>query len=122
MTELTIGIDVSKDTLDFHIHPTGEEGRVLNKRAGFANLLKLIDNRAVSRLVFEATGAYHRAFEQAMGQAGLPLCKVNPRHAKRFAEAVGQLAKTRPHGRGHAGALRGAGGTARAACAVPDSV
>ena len=29
-----------------------------------------------------------------MGQAGLPLCKVNPRQARRFGEALGQLAKT----------------------------
>jgi transposase len=29
-----------------------------------------------------------------MGKAGLPLCKVNPRQAKRFGEAIGQLAKT----------------------------
>ena len=29
-----------------------------------------------------------------MGEAGLPLCKANPRQAKRFGEALGQLAKT----------------------------
>jgi transposase len=29
-----------------------------------------------------------------MGEAGLPLCKVNPRQAKRFGEALGQLGKT----------------------------
>jgi hypothetical protein len=29
-----------------------------------------------------------------MGEAGPPLCKVNPRQAKRFGEALGQLAKT----------------------------
>ena len=50
--------------------------------------------KPVARLVFEATGPYHRAFERAMGEAGLPLCKVNPRQAKRFGETLGQLAKT----------------------------
>jgi transposase len=36
----------------------------------------------------------HRAFEHALAKAGLPLVKVNPRQARRFAEATGKLAKT----------------------------
>jgi transposase len=35
-----------------------------------------------------------RALEQALAEAGLPLCKVNPKQARRFAEATGKLAKT----------------------------
>jgi len=45
-------------------------------------------------VVFEPTGPYHRAFEHALAKAGLPLVKVNPRQARRFAEATGKLAKT----------------------------
>src|SRR5580698_3984608 len=41
-----------------------------------------------------STGPYHRAFEHALAKAGLPLVKVNPRQARRFAEATGKLAKT----------------------------
>lgn len=48
----------------------------------------------IARVVYEATGAYHRAFERALVQAGLPLAQVNPRQARRFAEATGRLAKT----------------------------
>jgi hypothetical protein len=44
--------------------------------------------------VFEPTGPYHRAVERAMGIAGVPFVKVNPRQARRFAEATGKLAKT----------------------------
>jgi transposase len=94
MTETTIGIDVSKDTLDVHLHPAGDHRQFENTPKGFRAILKWIAGRPVSRLVFEATGPYHRAFERAMGEAGLPLCKVNPRQAKRFGEALGQLAKT----------------------------
>jgi transposase len=36
----------------------------------------------------------HRAFERALAAAGVPLVKVNPRQARRFAEATGRLAKT----------------------------
>ncbi len=94
MIDITIGIDVSKDTLDVHLHPAGDHRQFENTPKGFRAILRWIAGRPVARLVFEATGAYHRAFERAMGEAGLPLCKVNPRQAKRFGEAIGQLAKT----------------------------
>lgn len=45
-------------------------------------------------MVFEPTGPYHRAFERVLARAQLPACKINPRQARRFAEATGQLAKT----------------------------
>ena len=43
---------------------------------------------------FEATGPYHRLFERRLDQQGLPFAKVNPRQARRFAEATGKLVKT----------------------------
>ena len=94
VTEITIGVDVSKDTLDVHLHPAGDHRQFENTPKGLRAILKWIAGKPVARLVFEATGPYHRAFERAMGEAGLPLCKVNPRQAKRFGEAIGQLAKT----------------------------
>jgi transposase len=45
-------------------------------------------------MVFEATGAYHRGLEMALGKAGLPGVKINPLQARRFAEATGRRAKT----------------------------
>ena len=45
------------------------------------------------RVVFEPTGPYHRAFEREFSSKGQPLVKVNPRQARRFAEATGKLAK-----------------------------
>lgn len=38
--------------------------------------------------------ALSRAFERALALAGLPLVKVNPRQARRFAQGTGKLAKT----------------------------
>ena len=49
---------------------------------------------APARVVYEPTGPYHRGFERDLGRAGLPLAKVNPRAARRFAEAAGKLAQT----------------------------
>ena len=46
------------------------------------------------RVVFEPTGPYHRILEQSLTRAGIAIVKVNPRYARRFAEATGELAKT----------------------------
>jgi len=45
-------------------------------------------------VVFEPTGAYHRQLEAALAGKSLAAVKVNPRQARRFAQATGQMAKT----------------------------
>ena len=94
MTEFTIGIDVSKDHLDIHRLPDGATCRVANTPGGLAELIDWIGEAPVARLVYEATGAYHRLLETTLAAHGLPIAKVNPRQARRFAEAAGVLAKT----------------------------
>ena len=44
--------------------------------------------------MFEATGAYHRNLEAALAASDTAFAKVNPRQARRFAEATGRMAKT----------------------------
>lgn len=92
----TIGVDISKDSLDAHRLSDGASRRFANDKMGFRALIKWLGQSPVARIVFEPTGPYHRAFERALGLAGLPLVKVNPRQARRFAEATGKLAKTDP--------------------------
>lgn len=94
MTKTTIGVDISKDVFDAHRLPDGAQRRFTNDKTGWRAFIKWLGKDPVERIVFEATGAYHRAFEQALAAAGLPLCKLNPRQARRFGEAIGQLAKT----------------------------
>lgn len=94
MTEITIGADISKDHIDLHQLPNGNRLRITNDRAGFVAILCWIGDTPVARIVYEPTGAYHKAFEHFMLIRGLPLAKVNPRQARRFAEATGKLAKT----------------------------
>jgi transposase len=88
------GVDISKDALDVAIHPAGESFRVANTPEGHRALVKRLKGFDAARIVFEATGAYHRLLQQALDQAGLPWVKVNPRQARRFAQAAGKLAKT----------------------------
>ena len=90
----TIGVDVSKDHLDAHRLADGASRRFANDKCGRKAFVKWFTQTPVERVVFEPTGPYHRAFERALGAAGVPFVKVNPRQARRFAEAIGKLAKT----------------------------
>jgi transposase len=94
MTDITIGADISKDHIDLYSLPDGRTLKVANDRKGFAAIVRWIGAQGVERMVYEPTGAYHKAFERFMIVQGVPLSKVNPRLSRRFAEATGRLAKT----------------------------
>jgi transposase len=94
MNNDTIGVDVSKDHLDAHRLVDGASRRFANDKRGHKALVKWLAQTPVQRVVFEPTGPYHRAMERALGGASVPFAKVNPRQARRFAEATGKLAKT----------------------------
>lgn len=94
--EVTIGIDISKQTLDIHVHPSRTARRFANDPSGIGELIDWLAPLNPTRIVFEATGAYHRGLAMALGKAGLPGVKINPLQARRFAEATGKRAKTDP--------------------------
>jgi len=89
----SIGIDISKATLDIHRLSDGKTTSFSNCGAGFKQLAKFCGETDVIRVVYEATGSYHKGLERALGGA-LPLVKVNPLQARRFAQAQGVRAKT----------------------------
>lgn len=93
MTNDTIGIDISKSHVDvFHLEGR-EAKRFENAPRGFRALQKWLSQLTVARVVYEPTGPYHRGFERALS-GKLPLVKINPLQARRFAQACGTYAKT----------------------------
>lgn len=90
----SIGVDISKATLDAHAYPNGQAQSFPNTPNGFKVLLKWLAKFDVVRVVFEPTGAYHHDFERALGKAGIALCKINPLQARRYAQSRGRRAKT----------------------------
>jgi transposase len=91
---VTVGIDVAQSTLD--VWETGEARgwTVRNDEAGLAELTQQLQSRSVRLVVVEATGGYEDAAVVALSVAGLAVAVVNPRQARDFARATGQLAKT----------------------------
>lgn len=93
MNNDSIGIDISKALLVAHRRSDAMQRAFDNTPAGFRALRKWLSSSPPARVVYEATGAYHLAFERNCA-AHLPLVKVNPLQARRFAQASGVRAKT----------------------------
>lgn len=89
-----VGIDVCKQWLDVAIEGDKATRRLANSRTGRRSLAKWLLVLAPTRIVLEATGGYERDVLDLLDQAGLPVCRVNPRQARDFAKGIGQLAKT----------------------------
>ena len=93
-SQLFVGIDVAQAQLDIAVRPTGERWAVTHDEAGITGLVAQLHAVVPALLVLEATGGYQRAVVAALAAAGLPVVVVNPRQARDFAKATGQLAKT----------------------------
>ena len=89
-----IGIEVAKAQLDIALRPSGERWAVPNDASGIVALVEQVQALRPTLIVLEATGGLERAATSALAAAGLPVVVVNPRQARDFARATGQLAKT----------------------------
>lgn len=93
MGECYVGIDVSKERLEVAVSD-GERFVVGNDEAGHKQLSGRLKERQPKLIVMEATGGLERAVAGQLTAAGMAIRIVNPRLARRFAQAQGQLAKT----------------------------
>src|SRR5918999_4546445 len=91
---LFVGIDVANAQLDVALRPTGERWAVANDDTSIAALAVRLQAMHPTLIVLDATGGYQQAVVAALAAAGLPVAVVNPRQARDFAKATGQLAKT----------------------------
>jgi len=99
------GVDISKTAPDVAILLGGESFRVTNNPEGHRDLIKGLKGSDVARMVFEATGAYHRLLQQAL--ADNRCCRL-PQPI-----ATQAFQRNRPEARLQDGALRTSGTGAR---------
>ncbi len=90
----SVGIDISKDGLDVHIYPVDMSKYFSNDTKGYKALDKWLENAATTLIVFESTGRYHRDLQVFLSGKGHRLALINPYRSRRFAQAIGLLAKT----------------------------
>ena len=87
-------MEVAKAQLDIALRPAGERWAVPNDTSGVTTLVARLQPLHPTLSVLEATGGLERVVTSAWATAGLPVVVVNPRQARDFARATGQLAKT----------------------------
>ena len=87
------GIDVGKSRLDAHILAGSLVRQCNNDKCGRRALRNWLLEHGVTRAVLEPTGRYHRNLHQGLFDAGIETVLVNPLRSRRFAEAIGMLAK-----------------------------
>jgi Transposase and inactivated derivatives len=94
MNETFVGIDISKATLDVCIEPSMQRLQVAYDEAGMTRLVQSLREMAPHLIVMEATGGLETRLASELASQGLPVAVINPRQARDFAKAIGQLAKT----------------------------
>ena len=93
-SEVYVGIDVSKRWLEVCVHGAVESKKIGNDPDGFRVLVGEMEAIQPQLVVFEATGGYESRAASALSAAGYAVAIANPTRVRRFAEALGILAKT----------------------------
>ncbi len=94
MEAIVVGIDVSKDRLDVHVHPAGESFAVARDAQGLDALITRISPLGVHAVALEASGGFESMVAASLQAANLPVIVVNPFQVRAFAQALGIRAKT----------------------------
>ncbi len=92
--EINIGVDTGKTQLDIYIRPLDIFFTVSNDESGIKKAVTEIKKYRPTRIVIEATGRLEHEFIMACSKSKLPFVIANPSHIKKFAGAIGRLAKT----------------------------
>ncbi len=92
--ERFVGIDVSKSRVDVHVRPGGTAFTCTTDPDGLADLVGRLQPLRPRLVTMEASGGYEGVVAAALAEAGLPVAIVNPRQVRKFAGAIGRLAKT----------------------------
>lgn len=92
--ESIVGIDVSKDKLDFYMLPKGQVLQFRNTGAGIRKLIEKLPTAGDVLVVLEATGGYENSLVTELLLMGHLTAKASPKQVRDFARAMGMLAKT----------------------------
>lgn len=91
---INVGVDVGKAQLDLYLLERDRALTAPNDDHAIASLIRRLRRYRLERIVIEATGRLELPFVRAALAAGLPVVVVSPLKIRRFADAIGQLAKT----------------------------
>jgi transposase len=92
--QISIGIDISQDSLDMAAYPTRQIWKYENNKHGISKIVSKLKSIQPKLIVMEATGGIEVPLREALDKAELAVSVINPRRIRDFGRAMGLLAKT----------------------------
>ncbi|MDE2026720.1 MAG: transposase [Patescibacteria group bacterium] len=94
ISQVHVGVDVSKSRLDIHIYPLEKHFSVANSARGIESLISQLSTYAVQRVTYESSGGYQKMLHRKLKQAKFKVWEVDPKRVKYFIASEGVRAKT----------------------------
>jgi len=94
ISQVHVGVDVSKGRLDVHIHPLEKHFSVANSARGIEDLISKLSIYEVQRVVYESSGGYQKMLHRKLKEAKFKVWEVDPKRVKYFIASEGVKAKT----------------------------
>jgi transposase len=94
LSQVFIGVDISKNSLDIFIHPLGLSFKIDNSAKAIVKFIKQLTNYKVMQVACEATGGYEKPLVKLLKKHSYDCWIIDPRRIKGFIVASGCKAKT----------------------------
>lgn len=94
VSQVSIGVDVSKNSLDIFIHPVGLFLKINNSKQAIIKFINQLNSYQIKQIACEATGGYEKPLTKLLEKHGYNCWTIDPRRIKGFIIAKGGKAKT----------------------------
>jgi transposase len=94
LSQVFIGVDISKNNLDIFVHPVGLSLKIDNSEKAIIKFIKQLSAYQVMQIACEATGGYEKLLVNLLKEYSYDCWIVDPRRIKGFIVASGCRSKT----------------------------
>lgn len=94
LTKIYVGVDVSKNQLDVHLHPIAKAISFANSEDGIKKMCKQLAAYVVEQIVCESTGGYEDLMLKMLRKLNYKVWQVEPNRIKSFIRSKGKKVKT----------------------------
>lgn len=94
LSYVNVGVDVSKNYLDVHLHQVNQSMRVANSASGINKLTDILSQYKVGQIACEATGGYEQYMYKTLQKSHYKVWRVQPHRIRAFIISEGIKVKT----------------------------
>lgn len=97
LAKISLGVDVSKESLDAYIYPLSKKLKVKNSKKGIRYLMKVAKKHKVEVVACESTGGYENLLMNLFHKANCKVWQIDPKRIKAFIYSEGVNFKNDPN-------------------------